>query len=176
MTERGFLDWLHEFRLRGAVNGLPSGTPVLVRYGGKELIEGQDRAFRTAFGRVEQTDASLIDASSTPGRKLGAVILILKKEGAPFPDQIGVGRAANTDVCLALNTISKYHAFFCADAKGKYSVTDAGSKNGSWKDGVRLAPRQPAALVDGSRLRLGAHKFLFYSYPGFLRLLETQPE
>jgi hypothetical protein len=175
MSERGFSDWLHEFRIRGAVPGLPHGTPVLVRYGGKEASGDNDRAFRTAFGRVEQTAPSVIDpAAVAPGKKLGVVIPILKKEGAPFPDQIGVGRAANTDVCLALNTISKYHAFFCADAHGKYSVTDAGSKNGSWKDGLRLVPRQPEAIVDGSRLRLGSHKFVFYTYAGFVRLLETQ--
>jgi hypothetical protein len=175
MTERNFADWLHEFRIRGSVPGLPTGAPVLIHYGGKDASGGQERVFRTAYGRFEQTDASAVDTAAASTRKLGAVIPILKKAGAAFPEQIGVGRAANTDLCVALNTLSKYHAFFGVEPNGRYSVTDAGSKNGSWLDGVRLVPRQPSALSDGSRLRLGSQKFVFYTYRGFLRFLETYP-
>jgi hypothetical protein len=174
MTERSFEECLREFRIRGVLARHPAGTPVLVRQGG-EASAGHDGGFRTAFGRLEQTHPSALDVAAKPEPALGSVFLVLKKDGAPFPEQIGVGRAANTDVCLPLTTLSKYHAFFSVDGRGGYVVADAGSKNGSWLDGRRLVPRQPVPLGDGGKLRLGAHKFLFYTYAGFIRLLETQP-
>jgi hypothetical protein len=169
--ERSFAECLREFRARGSLPTQLTKAPVLVNYGAKPGSD-QERAFRTAFGRVEpQTHASMADAKP-PEQELGCVFLIVKKEGAPFPEQIGIGRAANTDVCVALSSISKYHAFFSADGAGGYVVADAGSKNGSWLDGQRLAPRQPAPLVDGSRVRFGSHKFVFYTHAGFVHLLE----
>jgi hypothetical protein len=171
MMDLSFAECLRDFRMRGCLPAQGTKAPVLVNYGAKPA-DSQERAFRTSFGRIEQTHASMADGKAPPEQELGSVFLIVKKEGAPFPDQIGIGRAANTDVCLSLNSISKYHAFFSADGSGGYIVADAGSKNGSWLDGRRLAPRQPTLLVDGSRLRFGAHKFLFYTHTGFVRLLE----
>src|SRR5688572_20179966 len=112
MTARPFEDYLREFRIRGSIASHPEGAPVLVRYGGKETNGDPDKAFRTAFVRSEQSQASSIDLPASQEVQLGTVIVIVKPQGAPFPEQIGIGRAANTDVCLALNTISKYHAFF----------------------------------------------------------------
>ena len=169
--DRSFAECLREFRMRGNLPSHSAQVPVLVNYGGTPAIE-QERAFRTSFGRIEQTHASMADGKAPSEPELGTVFLVMKKEGAPFPDQIGIGRAANTDVCLSLNSISKYHAFLSADGAGGYIVADAGSKNGTWLDGRRLVPRQPTPLVDGSRLRFGAHKFLFYTHTGFVRLLE----
>jgi hypothetical protein len=170
--ELSFAECLREFRMRGHLPAQLTRAPVLVNYGVKPTSGGQDRGFRTAFGSLEQSQASVADGSAPGEQEMGTVFLIVKKEGAPFPEQIGIGRAANTDVCLSLHSISKYHAFFSANGSGGYVVADAGSKNGSWLDGRRLAPRQSAALVDGSRLRFGSHKFVFYTHAGFVRLLE----
>jgi hypothetical protein len=174
MSDRSFDDLLREYRTRGAI-ALAKDTPVLIRYGGGSEDKGQEeRAYRTAFGRVEDTSPTNLEQTGQL-RVLGAVIPVLKKEGAPFPDQIGVGRASNTDVCLPLTSISKYHAFFCLDGAG-YTVSDAGSKNGTWLDGQRLSARNAVPIVDGARLRLGPYKFLFYSYHGFLDLLEQRAD
>ncbi len=174
MSERTFSRYLSEFRTTGLVPYHAVGTPVLIRYGANGDDADPERAFRTAFGRVESQQTGF-DRADGAQKVLGEVVLIAKKEGAAFPEQIGLGRASNTDVCLPLTRISKYHAFFTRESSGRYSVTDAGSKNGTWVDGQRLAPRVPTLLSDGSRLLVGPHKFMFYTYDGLLRLLKEHP-
>jgi hypothetical protein len=100
------------------------------------------------------------------GRCAGDVYFLGKRAGAPFPERIGVGRARTVDVQLPYVGISKYHAYFTADA-----IVDAGSKNGTWVDGRRLTPSEPAPVTDFSEIVLGQTRFGFMTPAGMRKLV-----
>lgn len=100
---------------------------------------------------------------------MGRVFKVTKREGAAFEERIGIGRARNADVCLPMSKISKYHAFLTHDDDGVWSVTDAGSRNGTRVDGRSLEARVAHPLADGSELRLGPYRFVFFTPDGFLK-------
>ena len=85
----------------------------------------------------------------------GWVIAPLKKrEGGPFPDRIGIGRARNCDVVLRFPSVSKLHAQFRTGAV--LHLVDVGSVNGTVVNGTALVPRLPQAAQVGDRLQFGA--------------------
>jgi hypothetical protein len=105
------------------------------------------------------------------------VVPLIKRPGRPFPERIGIGRAPNTDVSLRLRGVSKYHAYFTGpDAEGRCWLTDAGSTNGTWLDARRLAPHEPAELVDGTDVAFGSTHFVFLTAPGLCALLASSGE
>ena len=101
----------------------------------------------------------------------GAIIPVRKRIGGVFAAQIGVGRTRNADVCLPLAQISKYHAYFTKLEDGTYTITDAGSKNGTWVDSVRVPPKSPVPVRDGSEVAFGRSRFIFYGPEAFCGLV-----
>jgi hypothetical protein len=99
------------------------------------------------------------------------VFPVVKNQENAFGRGITVGRTGNNDVVLDDGTVSRFHAWFQRETEGRYVLTDAGSKNGSFVSGVRLAPRRPAPVTDGSRLRFGQVELTFYLSNGFSKLL-----
>ena len=68
-----------------------------------------------------------------------------------------VGRGPGVDIVVPDDTVSKLHASFVYDrAAGRVRVTDLGSSNGTYLDGVRIAMAEAGA---GARLRLGTVDF-----------------
>lgn len=70
---------------------------------------------------------------------------------------LAIGREPEGDRVLALPDdplLSRTHAVITRRG-GTLTVTDRGSRNGSWLDGRRLRPDAPTPLTDGSVLRLG---------------------
>ncbi|SEC92204.1 FHA domain-containing protein [Amycolatopsis tolypomycina] len=65
-----------------------------------------------------------------------------------------VGRGPDADLRLRSEQVSLRHAWIRQDARGTW-VADAGSRNGTWVNGRRLAPRQDHPLRDGDRLEFG---------------------
>ncbi len=65
-----------------------------------------------------------------------------------------VGRGPDADLRLASAQVSQRHAWIRQDAHGTW-VADAGSRNGTWVNGRRLAPRQEHPLRHGDRLEFG---------------------
>ena len=100
------------------------------------------------------------------------VIPIVKAEGRPFPDRIGVGRTRNADITLPFNEISKYHAYFSNDGES-WTLSDAESSNGTFIDGERLRPITPMALKDGALVAFGARLFLYRAPQKFYDWLAT---
>ena len=71
-----FADCLREFRMLGNLPTQATKAPVLVNYGAKPGHD-HERAFRTAFGRMEpQTQASMVDGKP-PEQELGSVFLMM---------------------------------------------------------------------------------------------------
>jgi len=101
----------------------------------------------------------------------GFIIPVRKRVGGIFEAQIGVGRTRNADVCLPLAQISKYHAYFSRLEDGTYTIADAGSKNGTWVDTVRVPPKNPVPVRDGSEVAFGRSRFLFYGPEAFCSLI-----
>ena len=147
--------------------------PVLVR---KDVAaDSLNVGFHTAF-----SDSSGARPPRRPRSALalnGPVVRIEKRVGAPFAERIGVGRARNVDVCLALPRLSKFHAFFsCSDDLSKFFLTDAGSKNGTFVNGQQLEQRHAAELQNGDEVGLGPYSFVFLTPQGFAELLAKRSE
>ena len=64
------------------------------------------------------------------------------------------GRAPINSVILPFAAMSKNHGFFRVEA-GRWMVGDAGSKNGTFVDGARVANGAVLPLRDGASLRFG---------------------
>lgn len=110
---------------------------------------------------------------STPMLGVGEPIVfpIIKNQENAFGRGITVGRTGNNDVVLDDGTVSRFHAWFQRETGGRFILTDAGSKNGSFVGGVRLTPRRPSPISDGTRLRFGQVDVTFYLASGFTRVL-----
>jgi hypothetical protein len=65
-----------------------------------------------------------------------------------------VGRAPDAHLRLSSDQVSGHHAWVRRDGRGTW-VTDAGSRNGTWVNGRRLAPRRDHPLRHGDRLEFG---------------------
>lgn len=76
---------------------------------------------------------------------------------------ISVGRAGNNDLVLRHPSVSKLHGRIQTEQTPEddnpdgtgYMLIDAGSSNGTWVNGSRLAPPDPRRLNAGDRLRFG---------------------
>lgn len=97
------------------------------------------------------------------------IVPIRKRKAAEraFSDRVFVGRARSTDIVLRHRSISKSHAWFECNIEGRYSVADAGSKNGTTLNGKALDPRQAQWVEQGDELRFGKVDTMF-AYPELL--------
>ncbi len=135
-------------------------------------------ALVTQQGRAA-APSTFVTQWATPGQVIASatsddpeVYIVVKKEGAAYADRIGLGRAANVDIPVRRDGISKFHAFFIPhDDQGQYEIGDAGSKNGTFVDDVRLLNRTPVALPDGATVRFGTESFLFLMPDSLIRFL-----
>lgn len=69
-----------------------------------------------------------------------------------------LGRAAECQVCLLHETVSRRHASL-SGKHGRWFITDLGSRHGTYVNGVRLEPNAPAALETDDLLRIGPWTF-----------------
>jgi MoxR-like ATPase len=96
------------------------------------------------------------------GRRRPALVCAFPRPVAlPLPDSgTVVGRAWLADRGLADTEVSSGHLRIDR-AGGALRVADAGSRNGTWVNGSRLAPRDLTPLDDGAVVRLGRTIFVF---------------
>jgi serine/threonine-protein kinase len=71
--------------------------------------------------------------------------------------RVVVGRAKEATICVLDSELSRQHAAVDRTAEGWF-VTDLGSSNGTFLDGQRLPPHQPARFGPGLVVRLGSHR------------------
>ena len=124
----------------------------------------------------EQHHFRTLTTVPTPMLGVGEPIVfpVTKNQENAFGRGITVGRTGNNDVVLDDGTVSRFHAWFHREPDGRYVLTDAGSKNGSFVGGVRLTPRRPAPVPDGARLRFGQVEVTFYLASGFTKVLSRR--
>lgn len=90
-----------------------------------------------------------------------------KSERNPFGALITVGRARNNDVVIEHPTVSKLHVIFTR-VSGGWQVSDEGSSNGTFLNGVKLTAREKRPVSDGDSLRFGPDIVGRFFEPGSL--------
>ena len=77
-------------------------------------------------------------------------------------DTVTVGRHPDSDIFLDDITVSRRHAQF-ARAHGAFSVSDAGSLNGTYVNRQRV---DQAELVGGDEVQIGKYRLIFHPAAG----------
>lgn len=129
--------------------------------------------FQTKFtSRMPMPNESLggVDTAIASGH----VLPVQKRTGGAFPERIGLGRAPNADIRLPLAQVSKYHAYFMLGDDGTWTITDAGSRNGTAVNDRLIEPRISVRLVNGCEVGVGPHRLAFYTAQGFVELLKKR--
>ncbi|HEX2092134.1 MAG TPA: FHA domain-containing protein [Longimicrobiaceae bacterium] len=67
---------------------------------------------------------------------------------------VRIGQAAGNDIVISDDSVSANHARLEFD-QGAWRLTDLESTNGTYVEGVRLAPQVPTPLVYGASVRFG---------------------
>lgn len=94
--------------------------------------------------------AILMINRSPASQRLGSSVTI-----ALVPFKIGRGTQEKNDLSLDEDTsVSRNHALISYQ-DGQFYITDQGSSNGTMVDNVRLAPRTPTPLYEGTRIVFG---------------------
>jgi hypothetical protein len=78
---------------------------------------------------------------------------------------VRIGQGPQNDLVLDDDTVSTRHARL-EFADGGWRITDLESKNGTFVDGIRLAPGVPTPLVEHSGIAFGAVKLAFRTLEG----------
>ena len=76
-------------------------------------------------------------------------------------EQVVAGRAADCDIVLGIDEVSRRHARF-ERAGDRFEVCDLGSVNGTFVDSYRVAGERE--LPTGATLRIGAVEMIFRSF------------
>ena len=88
---------------------------------------------------------------------------------------IAIGTHPANDVVLDDTSVSRFHGWLQKDdGSGKWTVTDAGSKNGTWVASLKLSAKKPVILENGARLRVGNLELTFYTSVGFRALIQQR--
>jgi S-DNA-T family DNA segregation ATPase FtsK/SpoIIIE len=89
----------------------------------------------------------------------GMLVYAVKKTQLAFPSMITVGRTANNDLQVPDVRVSKFHGWFRVTSD-RVELTDAGSRNGTFVRGRRLAAKAAGVQVRyGDLVRFGELEF-----------------
>ncbi len=155
---------------RSGAEGFVAAHPDPVLLHAEPLAGGDEREFRTRLGGGSPSRAEM--AIELELRPELLVTPVRKGAASAFSGQISVGRTRTSDVSLPYARLSKFHAYFTWSGEPRdYFLTDAGSTNGTFVDGRRLAPKVVTAVPDRSFVTFGHYHFLFLSPAGLYRAL-----
>jgi pSer/pThr/pTyr-binding forkhead associated (FHA) protein len=117
----------------------------------------RDAEVFATVGGVQRPAKAVILEGQPPSPRVRAAVVEKRKGANEFANMITVGRAGNNDIALEISSISKFHAYFTKEPQdGFWYLHDAGSSNGTWIDGERLAGSHGRAkLRDGAAIQLG---------------------
>jgi hypothetical protein len=124
-------------------------------------------AISTPLPQVSATQ-SLIIATPPPGfpalppPSSMPQVQLLDNAGAPLRllsltgDGLAIGRAESNDLPLPDESVSEEHAFIDWDGR-QVTITDLGSKNGTFVAGIRLPPQERYPWQGGAPVRIGVY-------------------
>lgn len=148
------------------------GDPFLVTLADLSGIYDDDKTELTQLETPRGLAGALRGRRRIPD---AAVAWIVRKHQETFPSKITLGRANNNDIAVPHRSISKFHAYF-ARRDQAWTVTEAGSRNASKHNGVRITSElAPRAVKDRDVLQFGAGpEMLWVLAPTLLDILEWQ--
>ena len=115
-----------------------------------------DRHCSTSF--YDSVTASDIALPASPALPMYLILVSGGMTGSMFrltPGANRLGRAPDNTFPLHERSISRHHALFEVDPDGEVWLSDLGSTNGTFVNGLRLDGHVPVRLRDGDRVRLG---------------------
>ncbi len=83
---------------------------------------------------------------------------------------ISIGRSSGNTIPLETDSLSRYHASLINNS-GEVQITDLGSANGTFVDGVRLKKDEPRTLYGGEEILIGELRMVYH----FLDETPTRP-
>lgn len=89
------------------------------------------------------------------GEPVAYLTLIDGTEHPLFAGENSVGRKSTNQIAISDLFLSGNHARIVCEEEGSFKLIDLGSTNGSFKDGVRLAPHVEVELAPGETFSLG---------------------
>ena len=101
------------------------------------------------------------------------LVTVCKRGANPFAHMITIGRARNNDICVSTNDVSKFHAYLSKRPDGVWQITDAGSTNGTFYQGRRIAARMAHELPNGDSVLLGSTKLTLLYGPKLYAYLKS---
>lgn len=113
--------------------------------------DAESLGFETLQAETDNADPSHI----VPSVNHWQATKIIKRPGNPYPERVSVGRALNCDIVLRFPVVSKLHAHFSLTVNGQLRLTDLGSSNGTWHNGLRLEAGRPVLVEARDRLSFG---------------------
>lgn len=144
------------------INGAPQSNALLAS--GDTLQLGATRfRFKTRAGEAAKAPTSSATARTVPApivpeRAPSFALLLASGEKLRVPDStvpISVGRAAQNGLVLSDAGVSSHHATLQV-AQNRLQVCDLNSTNGTFVNGVKIAPQTPQPLQIGDRVRFGS--------------------
>lgn len=96
-----------------------------------------------------------------------------RAESSSFMGKITVGRAAENDIHLQCQGVSKFHAYLEQDGESGWLLVDGGSTYGTYVEDVLVARQERVPLSSGVRIRFGGLRAVFYHPAEFVDYLQT---
>ena len=149
----------------------PAGTRATL--GVPSLVWEAPRRAVGESGRFLLTEPGAEARHPDPGEAL--VFPVARRPGAgdAFPPGVTIGRATSSDVVLDDTSVSRLHALLQYEPRGaQWFLSDAGSRNGTRLNGLKLEPRTRGQVQDGAELTLGDASLRFFTPQGLLAYLE----
>jgi hypothetical protein len=138
--------------VRGELEAL-GNEGFVQRYGRYFLVLTEPEAVDDFASFVNTASREAHDITS--GKSLASVDvrpLVARKKGV---DRITVGRDDESDIAIVNRKISKLHASFTVSG-GLLSLSDAGSKNGTWLNSAPLASGEQRPVDVGDTVNFGS--------------------
>jgi pSer/pThr/pTyr-binding forkhead associated (FHA) protein len=136
--------------------------------------EARPKGDLTLRTNLYSTDGRLLTDDPTEDVESLSAMEVSKGKNNSFGLGVTVGRTRNNDLFINDERISRFHAFFQI-RDGSWAISDAGSRNGTFVDGLRLDARRPHPLPARARLDFGGFRARFFLPPQFLDFLRKVP-
>lgn len=131
------------------------------------LVDLRPQSTRDSSFLTVRLDKKAVEETRRAGRRV--IAPVAKRPGAQnaFAMMITVGRAANNDIVIPDQRVSKFHAYFREEG-GRWLLCDANSRNGTLIDGEAAPQQGGAPVAAGARIELAQKLELLFCDPELL--------
>lgn len=136
---------------------------------GHQLLPDDRFCGKCGHSAAPQDNTGILNLDAELERDRDSAVLVVWRgpsEGSSYPltgDLVDIGRSPESKIFLDDITVSRHHARLTHNATG-WTLTDAGSLNGSYVNRSRISEATP--LRAGDEVQIGKYRFTFYSASG----------